>query len=160
MIEQMDSFSPAVENAAQAAPTERTRDQIEDRFKWNLAHIFPDWDAWQRGYDELDRKIGEYVALQGTLKDGPERLLAALMLDDDIGQLHYKVAYFAGLKYDEDQRDNAANARRQQVQIFEAKAGQATAWFIPELLRIPLDTVRSWMTQNPQLAVYRFAIEE
>ena len=42
------------------------------------AHIFPDWDAWQRAYDELDRKIGEFAALQGTLAQGAERLLAAL----------------------------------------------------------------------------------
>jgi hypothetical protein len=52
------SFSPAVDNAATAAPAQRTRDQIEDRFKWDLSHVFPDWDAWQRGYDELDRAIG------------------------------------------------------------------------------------------------------
>jgi oligoendopeptidase F len=153
----METFSPG---AAAAAPAQRTRDQIEDRFKWNLGHIFADWDAWQRGYDELDRKVARYAALQGTLKSGPDKLLAVLTLDDDIGQLHYKVAYFAGLKYDEDQRDNTINGRRQQVQIFEAKAGQAMAWFNPELLRIPLETVRTWMEQNPKLAVYRFFLEE
>ena len=41
--------------------------------------------------------------------------------------------------YDQDQRDNQINARRQQVQILFAKAAQASAWFDPELLTIPLD---------------------
>jgi oligoendopeptidase F len=156
----MDTFSSAVDTAASAAPTERTREQIEERFKWNLGHIFPDWDAWQRGYDELDRKIAQYAALQGTLKSGSSRLLAALELSDDIGQLEYKVWYFPSLKYDEDQRDNAINARRQQVQILAAKGSQAMAWFNPELLSIPVETVRGWMEADPKLAVYRFAIEE
>ena len=40
-------------------------------------------------------------------------------------------------KYDEDQRDNEINARRQQVQILFAKAAQASAWFDPELLSDP-----------------------
>jgi len=154
------SFSPAVDNAASAAPAQRTRDQIEDRFKWNLSHIFPDWDAWQRGYDELDREIAGYAALQGTLKGGPDKLLTALELADHIMQLEYRVGYFPHLKYDEDQRDNAINGRRQQVQILAAKGGQAMAWFNPELLSIPLETVRQWMDANPKLAVYRFAIEE
>ncbi len=160
MIRRMDTSFPAVENAAPAAPTQRTRDQIDDRFKWNLSHIFSDWDAWQRGYDELDRAITQYAALQGTLKGGPEKLLAALALADAIGQLEYKVWYFPSLKYDEDQRDNAINARRQQVQILAAKGSQAMAWFNPELLAIPLETVRRWMDADPKLAVYRFAIEE
>jgi len=153
----MDTFSPA---EAPAAPVQRSRDQIEDRFKWNLSHIFADWDAWQRGYDELDGKIAEYASLQGTLAGGPDRLLAALSLSDDIGQLEYRVWYFPSLRYDEDQRDNAINGRRQQVQILAARGSQAMAWFNPELLSIPLETVRQWMDATPKLAVYRFAIEE
>jgi len=156
-FQSMDTFSPA---EAPAAPSQRTRDQIDDRFKWNLSHIFPDWDAWQRGYDELDRKIGEYAALQGTLKQGPAQLLRALTLADQLGQLEYKVWYFASLWHDQDQRDNTVNAKRQQVQILFARAAQAAAWFDPELLTVPLERVRDWMAAGPALAVYRFAIEE
>jgi oligoendopeptidase F len=153
----MDVQTPA---EAAAAPALRERAAIPDKFKWNLTHIFPDWDGWQRAYDELDTKIGAYAALQGTLAGGAEHLLAAMKLSDDIGQLTYKVWYFASLKYDEDQRDNQANARRQQVQILFAKASQASAWFNPELLQVPLTTVQAWMTVNAELAVYRFAIED
>jgi oligoendopeptidase F len=64
------------------------------------------------------------------------------------------------LKYDEDQRDNGVNARKQQVQALMARWQEATSWFSPELLTIPLETVRGWMTANAELAVYRFAIEE
>src|SRR5215831_15838379 len=142
------------------APQLRERAAIDDRFKWSLTDIFADWTAWQSAFDELDTKIGAYAALQGTLVQGADSLLAAMKLSDDIGQLTYKVWYFAGLKYDEDQRDNAINARRQQVQILFAKANQASAWFNPELLKIPLPTVQQWMRDRGDLAVYRFAIED
>ncbi len=154
---QMTYLSPA---GATAAPPLRERGEIPDRFKWNLTHIFADWQAWQAAYDELDQKIGAYAALQGTLAQGARQLLAAMHLSDDIGQLTYKVWYFAGLKYDEDQRDNQVNAKRQQVQILFAKASQASAWFNPELLQIALPTVQAWMAENTDLAVYRFAIED
>ncbi len=70
----------------------------------------------------------------GNARRRRERLLGALRLRDEIGQLEYKVWYFASLWYDQDQRDNQINARRQQVQILFAKAAQASAWFDPELL--------------------------
>jgi len=153
----MDSLSPA---EAAAAPELRNRTDIPDRYKWNLADIFPGWDEWLLAYDDLELKIGAYAALQGTLAHGAERLLASYRLRDEIGQLSYKVWYFVGLRYDEDQRDNAINAKRQQVQILFARSAQAAAWFDPELLQIPLLTVQDWMRERPELAVYRFAIED
>jgi len=153
----MDLLSTA---EASAAPELRNRADIDERYKWNLNDIFPGWDDWQRAYQTLETQIAAYAALQGTLAQGSDRLLAAMQLSDDIGQLTYKVWYFAGLKYDEDQRDNQINARRQQVQILFAKASQASAWFNPELLSIPLPTVQQWMQEQPALALYRFALED
>ena len=144
---------------APAAPPLRDRDSIPERFKWNLRNIFATWEEWESAYAELDRKIDAFATLQGTLGAG-DGLLAALRLRDEIGQLEYKVWYFASLWYDQDQRDNQINARRQQVQILFAKAAQASAWFDPELLKVPLSEVRARMAASPDLAVYRFAIED
>ena len=143
-----------------AAPSLRDRDQIPERFKWNLSNIFSGWDAWLAAYDDLDRQIAAFAALQGTLAQGSGQLLTALKLRDEIGQLEYKVWYYASLWHDQDQRDNQINAKRQQVQILFAKAAQAAAWFDPELLKIPLTTVREWMDASPALALYRFALED
>src|SRR5262249_36484490 len=100
------------------------------------------------------------AARQGTLARGADSLLGALRTSDALGQLAYKVYYYTSLHYDEDQRDNDANAKRQRVQLLLARWRQATSWFNPELLAIPLTTVRQWMTDQPALALYRFAIEE
>src|SRR5260370_38978948 len=98
--------------------------------------------------------------MRGHLASGADAVLAAYELRDIIGQLQYKVWYYPSLMYDADQRDNAINARRQQVQILFAQLGEASAWFEPELLQIPLSTVQQWMTANSRIGVYRFAIED
>src|SRR5689334_24307797 len=93
------------------APQLRDRTAIAEQFKWNLADIFPDWTVWQAAFDDLDRKIAAYAALQGTLAQGAEQLLAAMRLSDDIGQLTYKVWYFASLKYrSEETRLNSSHS--------------------------------------------------
>jgi oligoendopeptidase F len=138
----------------------RKRPEIPERFKWNLHDIFPSWDEWEAAFKTLDGGIDRYAALQGTLAQGPERLLEAFRLSEELGQLAYRVWYFPSLKYDEDQRDNPVNARRQQVQLLFARWKQAESWFNPELLAIPLETVRGWMDADEALRLYRFAIED
>jgi oligoendopeptidase F len=137
----------------------RRREDVPEQFKWNLSDIFAGWDAWEAGYKELEAGIAKYAALKGTLAGGPEKLLNAFRLSEELGQLAYRVWYYPSLQYDEDQRDNAINARRQQVQILFARLGQAESWFNPELLTIPLDTVRGWTDASEPLRIYRFAIE-
>ncbi|MGE5813701.1 MAG: oligoendopeptidase F [Acidobacteriota bacterium] len=144
---------------APVAAANRTRDEIPSQYKWNLEDIFPTWEAWEGAYASLERKIDDYAALKGTLSQGAAALRRAFQLGDEIGQLEYRVWYYPSLRYDEDQRDNAVNARKQRVQILFAKLAQASSWFDPELLAIPIDTVRGWMSQDAPLAQYRFAIE-
>jgi oligoendopeptidase F len=137
----------------------RRREDVPERFKWNLSDIFPDWNSWEEGYKRLEAGIARYAALKGTLSRGADALLNAFRLSEELGQLAYRVWYFPSLQYDEDQRDNTVNAKRQQVQILFARLSQAESWFNPELLSIPLETVRGWMAQSEPLRLYRFAIE-
>src|SRR5215216_6280531 len=136
-----------------------TRDAIPVRYKWDLSSICRDWDEWASAYKRLDDAIEAFKAFQGTLGKEAEALVAAFKAMDEMGSLAYRVWYYASLQYDEDQRNNDINARRQQVQILFARQQQASSWFNPELLSIPIETVRGWLSTNSELAVYRFAIE-
>jgi oligoendopeptidase F len=149
-----------VRMTATAPPRSRNRAEIGEAHKWDLADIYPDWASWDTARAALERRVGEYAALKGTLGHGPDRLLAFYQLNDELGQLAYKVYFYPSLRYDEDQRDNQVNARRQKVHALMARWHQETSWFSPELLGIALETVRRWMDEQPALAVYRFAIEE
>ncbi len=136
------------------------RESLDPKYTWDLSSIFAGWEAWEAAFTELDRGIADYKQYEGTLAQGPANLLKALRDRDALAQSSYKVWYYPSLQYDEDQRNNTINARRQRVQLLIAKWQQATSWFQPELLKLPLATVRAWMDETAGLAVYRFAIEE
>jgi oligoendopeptidase F len=156
----IDCFDTAGVETPTPPARSRNRLEIPDRFKWNLADIFLNWEEWAAAYQSLEKGIERYAALKGTLARGPERLLEAFRLSEELGQLAYRVWYFPSLRYDEDQRDNTINAKRQQVQLLFARWKQAESWFNPELLGIPLETVREWMNASEPLRLYRFAIED
>ncbi len=138
----------------------RVRAEIPSEFTWNLADIYPSWEAWQGDRDVLEQRISEYAAFKGTLSQGAAQLRKAFELNDAMGRLAHMVYFYPSLRYDEDQRDNTINARKQTVEALFARWQQATAWLSPELLTIPVESVRGWMDQDADLALYRFAIEE
>lgn len=135
------------------------RNDVPSRYKWDLTAICRNPDEWQTAYRQLDASIDAFKQFQGTLARDPGRLLEAFRAMDAMGALSYRVWYYASLQYDEDQRNNEHNARRQQVQILFARQQQASSWFNPELLEIPLDTIHQWMEEHAELGLYRFAIE-
>src|SRR3982751_2573236 len=65
----------------------RRREDVPERFKWNLSDIFPNWSKWEAGYKQLEAGINRYAALKGTLAGGPEALLDAFRLSEELGQL-------------------------------------------------------------------------
>ena len=145
-----------------AAPATQvpTRESLDPRYTWDLTSIFPNWEAWEAAFANLDTGIEAYKQYEGTLAQGAGQLLQSLKDRDALDQLSYRVWSYPALQYDEDQRNNTINARRQRVQLLFAKWQQAMSWFQPELLKLPLDTVRQWLAASPDLALYRFAIEE
>jgi oligoendopeptidase F len=60
----------------------------------------------------------------------------------------------------QDTRDNSVQARLERVRLVLAAFKQATAWYTPELLRIDQATMTEWLATTPDLAPYRFGIEE
>lgn len=141
-------------------PASRVRVEIDERYRWRLQDIFPDWQAWDNACDELSQCIEHYEGMKGRLAEGAETLYNVMRLADDLGQLSYRVHYYPTLMHDEDQRDNDVDARRQRASMILARATQATSWFNPELLALSLPVVHEWLERHQGLALYRFALEE
>jgi len=153
----IDAMTPSAPSVATVVPE---RQALDPKYTWDLSSIFPDWPAWEAAFAELAAGIDAYTQYEGTLAQGPAQLLRALQDRDALDQLSYRVWYYPALQYDEDQRNNTINAQRQRVQLLFAKWQQAMSWFQPELLKLPLASVREWMAASADLAVYRFAVEE
>jgi len=140
-----------------AAPKERS--EIDARHKWSLTDIYTDWTAWESDLKRMEALMDEYAALKGTLTRGPDALLKAFQLREELGMVSDRVSTYAGLVRALDNRDNEVYSKLQQVQILYAKFGTATSWSAPEMLSIPWETLDQWLKQEPKLENYRFGLE-
>jgi len=136
------------------------RDEIPGQYKWNLNDIYSNWEEWEKGLKELEAKMDEVVTYKGKLKESAENLLKVELLNDELGQLSYRVYRYPQLTRDLDTRNQEMNANLQKVQILFAKFNTATAWINPEILEVPWETMEQWLDNTPGLKPYRFGIED
>lgn len=150
------AFAGAV--VASGKPDTRVRSEIPSEYKWDFTPIFANWDAWDAAMKDMEAKMDAFVALKGTLAQGPQAVLEAYRAYDEIGMLQYKVYRYPQLQRDVDMRDQEIAGKFQRVGAVFAKFGTATAWFTPELLAIPQATMEQWIAETPELQIYRFTI--
>jgi len=140
-----------------AAPRERS--EILDKHKWDLSHIYESWSAWEADFQKLEQMMNQFEGLKGSLSKNAETLHQALSAMEALNLLADRVYTYPGLIRALDGRDNQVYARLQQVQILQSKFRTRTAWFAPELLAIPWETMESMLSANRDMEDYRFGIE-
>ncbi len=139
-------------------PATRERAEIASEYKWDFSAIYVSWAEWEAGVEALRGEMEAFVELKGTLRDGPEAVLRAYRAFDSIGMRQYRVFRYPQLRLDTDARDQEVSGHLQRVRALFARFGTATAWFTPELLEVPEETMRGWLDATPELAPYRFPI--
>jgi oligoendopeptidase F len=144
--------------AGSLKPATQNRADISAEYQWDFSPIYANWAAWEAGMKDMDVRIAEFAKLKGTLKSGPQAVLKAYKAFDDIGMLQYKVYGYTALQRDIDTRNQDISGKYQRVMALFAKLGTATAWFTPELLRVPQPKMALWIKTTPALAAYQFTI--
>jgi len=131
------------------------RSEIPKQYLWATETIYSDKAGWEQELAGLEQDVSRIAALKGTLSQGPEALLRALKLSDDIGARFGKAFVYAHLLADQDTRVSEHQGMVDRMRALGVKLGQASAWMEPELTSIPFETLEEWMAANEELAVYR-----
>ncbi len=140
-------------------PDTLDRKEIKPEYKWNFAHIYPDWEQWQNDFQLLKKEVDELNAMRGTLGKSGAHLLAAFTKHDEIEKQSYKIYAYPALQKSTDNRDNKVQAKLQEVTQFFASMETALSWLAPELMEIKRETWLEWISKMPDLEPYRFGLE-
>ena len=143
-----------------AAAQERDRSRIPDKYKWNLAEIYPTEAAWRAGKDRLAAEIPQVAQFQNKLTSSAAVLADALekmsALDKELSRLYT----YASMLGDQDTRDSVHQGMRQGMADLVAKLAAADAFVQPEILRADRATLDRFVASEPRLKVYRFSLND
>jgi oligoendopeptidase F len=143
-----------------AAAQERDRAKVPDKYKWNLADIYPDVAAWRAAREKLAAELPKIRSYEGKLASSPAVLADALetmsRLDKELSRLYV----YASMLADQDTRVAEPQGMQQEMQQLAATFGAQAAYIEPEILKAGGATIDSFVAKEPRLKVYTFYLKD
>lgn len=137
----------------------KNRNDIPAELKWDFTHIFPSSEAWEVAYSECEAEIPSVASIKGTLGQSAESLFNAYETIYRFSEKFDRVACYAFLAQSADGSDTAAQVMTDRVNMLGVKYGSSMAFFTPELLEIPEETLARFLEYAP-LKKYAHIIED
>ncbi len=138
----------------------KKRDEIDSRYKWDLSVIYKDMAAFETDFAKAEKAIGAFPKHEKTMLSSGEALFAALRDDIEIGRLIDKLWSYASLNFSLDTSKNEYQALSSRVRSLAAKAGEASWFLAPYLLRLDEEALARFFAEYPALESYRRIIEK
>jgi oligoendopeptidase F len=134
------------------------RADIPEQYRWDLSIIFPDIEAWEKAYAEVEAKIPKLAAFKGRLGESADVMVKATELVNDISRTYDDLAVYAFQWWSEETRDETANSYQGKVRALGARLSEATAFFEPEIVQLPDETVAAYL-EDPRLETYDHVLD-
>jgi oligoendopeptidase F len=132
------------------------RAELDLKYTWNLADIYPHDDAWDtdlKRAQELIAQAGKYV---GRLGESSQMLFDCLETRMELGRTVYNLYQYANLNKDLDNRVSKYQAMTERTMMLSAEAGAVFAFVEPELLTIDEKKLIDMEKEFPKQDCYDF----
>jgi len=135
------------------------REKIDDKYKWDLTHIYSSDDEWEKEFRWVEKNISGYRKFSGNLSDSSESLLACLKFDESIGTKLERLYLYAMLAKDSDMSVNKYQAMDDRIKSLASSISAVSSFIKPEILQIPDNKINEFISSNDELKIYKHSLE-
>lgn len=136
----------------------KTRDQVDDKYKWDLSEIYTSLEAWENDYAAVKKDYPKLTEYKGRLHEaGP--LLAFLK---DYENLFIKVENllaFGFMKFSENTGDQQFQELKGRGDLLIGEIEPTLVFVKKELSLLDAENFSALVEKEPKLKVYRYFIE-
>ena len=131
------------------------RSEVPVEYTWNTADIYPNDQAWETEFEEVQARIPVLAGYAGRLGESAQTLYDYLTLCDRTVEQVTRLYQYASLRQDEDTRNGKYQALAGKGGTLWVELGSATAFDTPELLKLSPETLERFYAEKPELTLYR-----
>ncbi|MDY6932922.1 MAG: oligoendopeptidase F [Spirochaetota bacterium] len=135
------------------------RDEILDKHKWNLSHLFNSDEGWESLYGELEEGIKGYASFKGYLGESVDLFSKAIEFDLEISRRMDRLFTYAHLKSDEDKTNQEYFGFQQRAIALHARISELSSFMTPEIQAIPEDDMNGYI-KDERIKKYSFHLEK
>jgi oligoendopeptidase F len=136
------------------------RKDIPEKYKWNLADLYPSEAAWTKAKDELAKRLPDLGKHRGRLGKSAKEMLAGLDAMFGLDRELSRLSVYASALSDEDVRAARPREMKQAAEELATAFSAACSWVRPEILTLEPGRVRKFVADEPKLGPYRMFLED
>ena len=134
---------------------DKTRDEIDEKYKWDLNQIYKTEDEWLKDFEYVKSHGDKYLEFKGKLNNA-NMIYEYLKFDEEFSKKADGVYMYAALKFDEDTSNSKYQELKGKVEKVLTDLGAKTAFVLPELLKLSFDDFEKFMEEVPELKLYDY----
>ncbi len=131
------------------------REDVEEKYTWDLRDMFESDEAWKSEYEELKSIPDGYEKYRGRLGESAEALLGYLKFSDNVSLRLEKLFGYANCKSDQDTSNAFYQDMRGKAMNILVSVSSASAFATPELIAIDDERLDRFFAERPELETYR-----
>ncbi len=136
----------------------KTRDQIEDTYKWDLSVLYASNNDWEEDYRKVEKGLAQILEFKGSLANA-RKLEQFMQIYIDHSVTRENLYVYANARFFEDTRNAVYEEMKGRIELLVSKISAETVFIKKELSSLSLDEIDALIRKNPQLAGYRFFLQ-
>src|SRR5512140_1522239 len=139
---------------------ERYRSKIPDKYKWNLADLYPSDEAWKAAKEKLQAALPKVDQFRGKLAQSPATLASFMEAFSNLYKELSRLDVYASMSSDLDLNNSEHLKMVQDISKIGTDFDSQTAWLRPEILKMDSPTVDKFIQQEPRLKVFAHYLDD
>ncbi|MBX3080754.1 MAG: oligoendopeptidase F [Anaerolineae bacterium] len=136
------------------------RSEVAKEQTWDAESVFASVDACRAAFKALAADVESFGKFSGHLGDNAAMLADGMAAAESINRQLSVMFTYVGMNYNVDTTDVGATTLYGEAMGVYGKVAAGLSFIEPEVLKIGLDTLKTWMTQEPRLAIYAHYFEK
>ena len=138
----------------------KTRDQIEDKYKWDLTKIYSSDQECLKDLEEVKQEIKKVESFRGHLTTSSKDLLNYLKWSDTLERKLYKVYYYIHLHHDEDTTNTTYQKMLGMIDQVLQEYGEISSFIPEELMKTDYEVIKKYVEEEKDLKTYAHSLED
>ena len=137
-----------------------SRENIDNKYKWNLSDIYANWESWEKDLENLKEIIKEIPTFETSITADEKKFIELIKLEEKIQRMIDKLYLYPYMLRDLDSKDVVSAEKMQIIEHIYSEYSVVSSWIVPKILEIPKETMDKWIEKNPELHEHRFGLSE
>ena len=135
---------------------ERTRDEIEEKYKWDLSFLYKNENEYEEDVNKLKSLIDELPNYKGKLTSSSETLYNYLKLNENIIVILTNLFVYASCKFNEDVSISINQQRENQLINIDSIYNEKSSFVMPELMKTDFEIIKKYIEENDKLKEFEY----